>query len=501
MTTCEKWKIFSHVLKGPSTGNPFVDVQLTAVFSGPTERYETEGFYNGNGNYVIRLMPTEEGEWRFVTKSNVKELDQQTGSFTVTAPSANNHGRVLLKRDVFPLGPMTDYHLENEYHFSYEDKTKYLPFGTTCYAWINQKPEICEQTIESLKHSPFNKIRMCIFPKHYTYNTTDPDRYAFEGSREKGFDFTRFNTEFYDDLEHRIQQLDDIGVQADIILLHPYDNWGFSKMTREQDIFYLKYTVSRLSHFKNIWWSLANEFDLMREKSIEDWEKYARVVIRYDPYGHLRSIHNCIAFYDHTKPWITHCSIQRIDIFKTAESITEWRQQYHKPIVVDECAYEGNINYGWGNIDGEEMTRRFWEGCIRGGYLSHGEVYVDKGPQVWWSHGGKLHGTCTERIAFCKKIFEEAPDDLGPLKLTIQNHVDNWDVPCATAGNDKYLLYYFGFFRPLFRTYNLPKGHTYEIDIIDTWDMTIKRLPGKFSGEIKIDLPQKKFIAVRMTEV
>ena len=45
MTTCEKWKIFSHVLKGPSTGNPFVDVQLTAVFSGPTERYETEGFY------------------------------------------------------------------------------------------------------------------------------------------------------------------------------------------------------------------------------------------------------------------------------------------------------------------------------------------------------------------------------------------------------------------------------------------------------------------------
>lgn len=500
MLTCEKWRIFSQTLKGPSTGNPFVDVKLTAVFSGPNERIETEGFYNGNGNYVIRLMPTEEGDWNYITKSNVEELNSKTGSFKVTAPSGNNHGRVLLKNDVFPLGPLNDYHSEKEFHFCYEDKTKYLPFGTTCYAWIYQKPEICEKTLDSLRHAPFNKIRMCIFPKHYTYNTTDPDRYPFDGSREKGFDFTRFNTEFYEDLEHRIQQLDEIGIQADIILFHPYDNWGFSTMTPEQDNFYLKYTVSRLCSFKNIWWSLANEYDLMRAKSIEDWERFARIVNRFDPYGHLRSIHECFSFYDYTKPWITHCSIQRIDIYKTSEATTEWRQLYHKPIVIDECAYEGNINYGWGNIDGEEMTRRFWEGCIRGGYLTHGEVYVDKGDQVWWSHGGTLHGTCTERIAFCRKIFEEAPDDAEPLKLSIENHLANWDVPCFHAGN-KYFLYYFGFFQPLFRTYSLPEGHAYEIEIIDTWDMTIKKLPGTIEGDIKIDLPQKKFIAIRMNEV
>ncbi|MCD8050802.1 MAG: hypothetical protein LUE89_03885 [Clostridiales bacterium] len=72
--------------------------------------------------------------------------------------------------------------------------------------------------------------------------------------------------------------------------------------------------------------------------------------------------------------------------------VREWRQIYQKPIVVDECAYEGNINLGWGNITGEKMTQRFWEGCIWGGYLSHGEVYVQY-DQIWWSYGGTLHGT------------------------------------------------------------------------------------------------------------
>ena len=91
----------------------------------------------------------------------------------------------------------------------------------------------------------------------------------------------------------RISQLDELGIQADVILLHPYDKWGFSKMDKETDILYLKYAVDCLSHYKNVWWSLANEFDLLPWKSVEDWETYARVVMRRDPYGHLRSIHNC----------------------------------------------------------------------------------------------------------------------------------------------------------------------------------------------------------------
>src|SRR5690606_17322165 len=135
---------------------------------------------------------------------------------------------------------------------------------------------------------------------------------------------------------------------------------------------YLKYIIARLSSYRNIWWSVANEYDLFETKGIKDWEYIGNYILQKDPYQHLRSIHNCRHFYDHSRPWITHCSIQRQDIYRTAEYTNEWRIRYKKPVIIDECAYEGNINYGWGNISGEEMTRRFWEATVRGGYCGHG---------------------------------------------------------------------------------------------------------------------------------
>lgn len=494
----EQYKIFEAALHGTEDGNPYRDIWLKADFMNNSEKLEVNGFYCGDGNYKIRFMPVKPGRWTAVTKSNDPALHGVELECECVPATEGNHGRVLRKSDVFPHIELSE---EDRFHFAYEDGTRFLPFGTTCYAWINQPDDIQEQTLETLGNSCFNKVRMCIFPKFYAYNNANPRYYAFAGDEEKGFDFSRFNPIFWDNLEKRIDQLDALGIEAEVIFMHPYDKWGFSKMGRETDIFYLKYATDRLCHFKNIWWAFANEFDLMPWKSIEDWESYARVVIGRDSYGHLRSIHNCTEFYDHTRPWITHLSIQRVDVYKTAESVTDWRMQYKKPVVVDECAYEGNINLGWGNITGEEMTRRFWEGCMRGGYLSHGEVYVQH-EQIWWSHGGKLHGTSPERIAFLKKIMEDVPDGVVPLKITPETIEANWDVPCLYKEDDKsYFLYYFGFFRPSFRTYDLAEGCIYEIELIDTWNMSIEKLPGTYAGSIRIDMPEKQYMAVRMKKV
>lgn len=513
----EQYRVFDLNIKGSKVGNPFKEAKLEAVFSNGTERYRVKGFYKGDGNYGIRFMPGSVGEWKYEIfgmdvdnerivcteddkigeEKNDENGERRSGSFLCTPASEKNHGRVLLAKNVYQKGEVNFYPTEDEYHFAYEDGTRYQPFGTTCYAWINQKEEIQEQTLETLKQAPFNKIRMCIFPKFYSYNTEDPEMYAFEGDAESGFDFERFNPKFFENLEKRINQLDELGIQADIILLHPYDRWGFSKMTREQDIFYLTYVVRRLSHFKNVWWSLANEYDLMPQKPVEDWETYAHVIMENDPYGHLRSIHNCIPFYDHSRPWVTHCSIQRIDVYKTAEMVTEWRKQYRKPVVIDECGYEGNIDFGWGNLTGEELTRRYWEGCVRGGYLSHGETYVDRGDQIWWSHGGTLTGDSVARIGFLKQILAETPVDAEPLELTPENHEENWDAPCMHLG-DEFFLYYYGFSRPLYRNYTLPAGKKYKLELIDTWNMTIEELPEIYEGKIRIKMGARQYMAVRM---
>lgn len=494
----EKYKVFELELDGPASGNPFKDVELSAVFSNGTWRLESKGFYKGGGKYAVRFMPQEEGEWHYTVHSTVGSQDGASGTFTCTAPSAGNHGRVCLKRDVRAKSSASG--AEDNFHFCYEDGTRFQPFGTTCYAWINQPEAVQEKTLKTLASSPFNKIRMCIFPKHYTYNTTNPDMYPFPGDSKSGFDFTQFNTDFFSHLEKRIKQLDDLGIEADIILFHPYDRWGFSKMTKEQDIFYLTYVVRRLSHFKNVWWSLANEYDLLPWKPAEGWDTYARVIIENDPYGHMRSIHNCIALYDHTKPWITHVSVQRVDLYRTAEEVTTWRNAYGKPVIVDEVGYEGNIDYGWGSLTGEEETRRFWEGCIRGGYMTHGETFVDKGDQIWWSHGGVLHGESPARIAFLKSVMADVPESAEPLKMTAENHEENWDSICMHDGDD-FFLYYYGFERPLWRNYTLPAGKKYEIELLDAWNMTVEKLEGTFEGKIRIKMGAKQYMAVRMRAV
>ena len=86
----------------------------------------------------------------------------------------------------------------------------------------------------------------------------------------------------------------------------------------------------------------------------------------------MRSIHNCAHFYDYSRPWVTHCSIQRQDLYKSAELVETWRESYRKPVILDEICYEGDIQHGWGNISGQELVRRFWEAAVRGGYAGHG---------------------------------------------------------------------------------------------------------------------------------
>jgi hypothetical protein len=478
----EQWGVFELELRGPETGNPFIDVALAAEFTfeggaEPAKRtVKAPGFYDGEGTYRIRFMPDAEGEWRFRTASNARSLDGIEGRFRCVPASAGNHGPVRVK---------------NTYHFAFADGTVYHPIGTTCYAWTHQGEELEEHTLESLKASPFNKMRMCVFPKSYLYNTNEPSVYPFEGSIEHGWDYARFNPAFFRHLERRIADLGRLGIEADLILFHPYDRWGFAEMPADADDRYLRYITARLAAYRNVWWSLANEYDLMWAKDPDDWERFARIVTENDPYGHLLSVHNCLAFYDYGRPWVTHCSIQRIDVYKTSEATTEWREWWRKPIVIDECGYEGDIDQGWGNLTGEELTRRFWEAMVRGGYLGHGETYLNPDEVLWWSKGGRLTGESPARIAFARQFLEEAPNgELNPLP-------SDWDVPCAGA-EDAYRLYYFGFNRPAFREFRMKPGIRWNVSVIDTWNMTIEELPGLYEGAFRIDLPRRPYMAVRM---
>ena len=503
----EQWGIFEIALNGPTNANPFLDVKFSMRVWQRQDEREANGFYDGDGVYRIRFMPETQGVWHYQTVSNVRELNGQTGLFIVTKPLPQNHGAVGVT---------------NTFHFAYADGTPYEELGTTCYVWEWQSEALQEQTLKTLAASPFNKIRFCVFPKRYTWNTNEPILYPFASKDDfvttTNWDFTQFNVKYFQHLEQRVADLQKLGIEADIILFHPYDegHWGFDRMSAEVDDRYLHYVIARLAAYRNVWWSLANEWDFMKEKKESDFVRFGEIISTNDPYHHLLSIHNGQKIFNNTLPWITHASIQNGAAVISVNSAEIYRDVYRKPIVYDEVKYEGDIANRWGQLSAEELVFRFWNATVAGTYCGHGETYKSGDQILWWSKGGVLKGESPARLAFLKRVLDTAPPEgIEPI--------DKWQDSPIGGQAGKYYLIYFGKETPTNWLFQLPKpplgklqsagGLKFTAEILDTWNMTVTSVDGTFTLNKKsgysfadkdgrsISLPGKPYMAIRIKRV
>jgi len=474
----EQWGVFEVRFGGPSTGNPFLDIHLAAEFVQGHRKVEVSGFYDGNGEYCIRYMPDAPGPWTYTTTSNAPELNGKTGALTVVPANKKNHGPVQVA---------------HRFHFAHADGTPYFPFGTTCYSlgFIGEPFE--QQTFDGLDAAGFNKVRLCLLPKPLGRlqpvampferiagsPVSDPNPLSDGEMSVQRFDTARFNPAYFRHFEQVVQKLNALGIQADVILFHPYDAWGFGSMTAASDDCYLRYAVARLAAYGNVWWSIANEFDLVKSKTLADWDRYFRIVSECDPSSHLRSIHHSREHYDNSKPLVTHASLQEYDFEKSAL----YRSSWGKPIIYDEIQYEGNFARRWGNLSPEEMTRRFWLAVVHGAYASHGETFSTLADEPVWSDAGKLRGSSAPRIRFLRELVQR----ITKVGLT---EYDN--AYYASAGKEGELyLYYFDYHCPGEYEFPLPAGARFRASLIDPFQMTVKRLAGTFTGRAGIGAPSQ----------
>jgi hypothetical protein len=492
----ERWGMLEIALAGPADGNPFIEVELSAVFRQGARAIAVDGFYDGDGRYKIRFMPDTAGAWTYETRSNRAGLRGRTGRFDVVQAAAGNHGPVSVR---------------NTFHFGYADGSPFWQVGTTSYAWTHQSDALQEQTLRTLAQAPFNKLRMAVFPNND--DALANQRFPFPGKPPHGWDFSRFDVDFFRNLDKRVARLRALGIEADLILFHPYDKgrWGFDRMPAAVNDRYLRYLVARLAAYRNVWWSMANEYDLMTEKKMDDWDHYFQLVQAADPYGHLRSIHNAFRLYNHTKPWVTHVSIQHGAATEDPERAVLYRDVYDKPVVYDEVKYEGDWVKRWGQLTPEEMVLRFWNGAIAGTYVGHSEIYQDPRGEIWLGKGGTLKGQSAPRLAFFRKILAESPlEGLEPI--------DKWQDHPFAGKHAEYYLGYFNREKPaawpfvLFKT-GLQDGMTFRAEVIDTWNMTITPVDGTFEIRKRDDytfadkdgrsiaLPGRPYMAVRVVRV
>ncbi|MFD1786321.1 DUF5060 domain-containing protein [Sphingomonas floccifaciens] len=493
----ERWGLYEIALDGPSGGNPFDDVRLTATFESGGRTIAVPGFYDGDGTYRIRFSPGDLGRWTWRTASNVAALDGKTGTMTCVAPAAGNRGPVRMSRD--------------GYHFVYADGTPYRPVGTTSYSWALQSDARCAETLATLKTAPFNKIRMCVFPNVASV-ATDP--FVRTGAGPKDWDPARFDPAYFRRFEDRIRRLGALGIEADVILFHPYDKLrGYSDMKPADDARYLRYIAARFGAFRNVWWAMANEYDLVETKTVADWDRLFQTLVAADPHDRLRSIHNLHVYYDQRKPWITHASIQNGAAVLDDGRVHPHRQFAQKAVIFDEVIYEGNSSKRWAALTGEQLVERFWWGTIGGCYVGHGEVLsAGDNPDVsWLGQGGKLNGTSPARIAFLRKILEDGPlPGIDPIQQFWDYHLGGRDFT--------YYLKYFGRDTPTEWKVRLPTKaadphNSFRIDVIDTWNMTVTPVDGVFTmqqlneydvhdpARPTVALPGRPYMALRIVKV
>lgn len=485
METVEQYRVFEKTLSGVRARGSF--------HLGQTDR-TVQGFLSGEGRVTIRFMPEETGEWEYHIASDKEEAG---GTIRCIQAESGNHGPVRIQ----------------EKNISYADGSRYLPFGTTCYGWVHQPDELREQTLCSLAKSPFNKVRMLLFPKSMIYNMNEPRMFPFRKNEEGKWDMGSPDFVFWEDLERQLLDLDRLGIEADLILFHPYDRWGFAALDREEGLAYLTYCVNRLSAYKNIWWSLANEYDMVPGKTEADWDAFAERVIMLDGVRHPLSIHNCCQPYPN-RDWMSHCSIQTNLCRQTL--VLGW--EYGKPVFIDECGYEGNIEFNWGNLSAFEMVNRFWITVACGGWCTHGETFYREDEVLWWGKGGELRGQSVPRIEFLRELLKSLPGVpkaamasmsadpnggegmgvFGEAMMKMPEAARNAYVAeliPMVFGNDKYRIYYLGRTCPAWLDVQCPAEGEYAAEVIDVWDMT-RTSAGTIAGAGRISLPAREGQAV-----
>ena len=101
-------------------------------------------------------------------------------------------------------------------------------------------------------------------------------------------------------------------------------------------------------------------------------------------------------------------------------------------------------------------------------------------------------------MKFLHRIMCETPG----LGLTSDAKMDYMGVTAVPQddterNNNTYFIYYYSFMQPSYKIFHIDDETEYEAEVIDTWNMTIKKV-GIFKGKFKIDLPKRPYMAVRL---
>jgi len=374
------WQPYDFVFKAAvSNENPFL-VNFEAMVIGPNGKLiSIPGFYNGNGEWIIRVSPTAEGEWKIITKSSQSELNGKGITFSCVK---NNNSKVHGILEVDKKHP---------HHFIFEDGTHFFMQGYE-YDWLfaldmdkKDVPTI-DKTLDIISSYGFDYVLM----DSYAYDTkwrtgkTGPDDYGpplmcpWEGSNEKP-NYNRMNLSYWNHFDKVIDALYERGMEAHIFIKVYNKEVNWPKDNSQEEKFFFTWLIARYSAYPNIIWDLSKE--AQREKDSAYKQGMLKFIRANDPYHHLMTVHDDDTTYD-SGAYDSLLDFRADQQHKNYhDTIIRERAQNKWPVANVESDYEcgpGGIKdktYNSAHTT-DQTIRTLWEIAMAGGYTGYYYTYT-----------------------------------------------------------------------------------------------------------------------------
>lgn len=319
------------------SGNPF-EVEVDGIFTHTTSgtTITLPGYYAGNDTWKIGFMPTEIGEWTYVTSSADSDLNGRTG--TINCDYSGHQGMLRGDKEEpdkwkFDDGP---YVVPIAFRFDLFQENGTLSRFTEIADFIKN-----DVNGHMLEFTFRNEV--------FTSNWQDH----------------QFNLPLWDRLEERMEVLTARGLGIHFMLYSDdvqAPKWSARSSTEQ---LLIRYTVARLAGYPVVWFNTGIDIAEYRDQSWVNW--YGEQVRSLDPYGHPVSSRygggsgNLVMS---GQTWDSRGDRQAY--------INDMRNYFTSaivPVSMDDAWMEnGPSSYDYKNFRPEDIRRALWK-CVAGGGL------------------------------------------------------------------------------------------------------------------------------------
>jgi hypothetical protein len=237
--------------------NPYASVELRAEVRSPRNRtISLPGYWDGGGRMVIRVAPTEGGQWAFRLTSNVAALEGLTGAFTASDSDAPGFVKAA-----------------NVHHWQYTERQKpHLWMGATELRFAFLDDAAFRAVADARAAQKFNHLRGWVTGDGADAAYSAPDSPKLEQFRK---------------LDERVRYLNRLGITADLVLAG-----GEGTLTKffpkpELRRRFVRYVVARYAAMNVTWQGVENFEDYPDARAL--LTEAGTALKELDGYRHPRS--------------------------------------------------------------------------------------------------------------------------------------------------------------------------------------------------------------------